>query len=257
MKHLRIFNSMEEFKAAKPSMNTRFVVLEKGTKKVIYSNLKEITEDDIISYDYVDLGLPSGLKWATCNVGATSPCEYGLLYQFGRVDGYAYGDTNHQFRTASQNEADTGDPYTPATTSGKTYNAGDVLDPADDAAYVASSGTMRMPTYIEYQELILNTTNEWVSCRVMDGEHISHNVLGRLFTSKNDSSKKLFFPAAGFYDESYGYFSNAGTNGDYWSSSIYDNNVNRSVSVYFNLGGCNLNASKRYYGSSIRGVFNN
>ena len=96
----------------------------------LVNELPEISEDDITSGDYVDLGLPSGLKWATCNLGATKSCEYGLLYQFGRVDGYAYDDENHQFRTMGENEEDTGSPYIPLTTSGKVYNAGEVLDPA-------------------------------------------------------------------------------------------------------------------------------
>ena len=254
MKHLRIFNSMEEFESAKPSMNTRFVVLEKGTPKIIYSNLPEISEDDIISYDYVDLGLPSGLKWATCNLGATSPCKFGLLYQFGRVDGYGYGYINHQFRSKLLNESETGSQYIPLTTSGKTYNAWDVLDPEDDAAYVASNGAMRMPTYDEYEELLGNTTNEWVSCSVMAEDHISHNVLGRLFTSKSDSSKKLFFPAAGYWNGDY--FSNAGLNGGYWSSSVYDK-IPKGIDFYFHSGVYKFMASYRYYGLSIRGVINN
>ena len=248
---------MEEFESAKPSMNTRFVVLEKGTKKIIYSNLTEISEDDITGGDYVDLGLPSGLKWATCNVGATSPCEYGLLYQFGRVDGYAYGDTNNQFRITTQNKADTGSEYIPLTTSGKTYTTGQILDPADDAAYVASNGVMRMPTIEEYQELLDNTTNEWVSCNVMGGDHTSHNVMGRLFTSKTDSSKNLFLPAAGCFDGSIGSFSNAGSNGYYWSSSVNGSNSNFGRYLGFYSGDCYLHNSSRYYGFSIRGVFNN
>ena len=49
-------------------------------------------------FDYVDLGLPSGTMWATCNVGADKPEDEGLLFQFGRVDGYRFGDANHKFR---------------------------------------------------------------------------------------------------------------------------------------------------------------
>ena len=49
-------------------------------------------------FEYVDLGLPSKTMWATCNVGATKPEDEGLLFQFGRVDGYKYGDKNHKFR---------------------------------------------------------------------------------------------------------------------------------------------------------------
>ena len=61
-------------------------------------------------FKYVDLGLPSGTMWATCNVGATRPEDSGLLFQFGRVDGYKYGDKNNKFTTDDQ-----------ITTSGKVY----------------------------------------------------------------------------------------------------------------------------------------
>lgn len=222
----------------------------------LVNELPEISEDDITKGDYVDLGLPSGLKWATCNLGATKPCEYGLLYQFGRVDGYAYGDANNQFRTTAQNTADTGSQYVPKTTSGKRYGIGEVLVPADDAAYVASNGAMRMPTQEEITELLDNTFNQWVSCRVMGGEHTSHNVMGRLFTSKTDSNKTLFFPCAGCFN-GVNSFNNSDSYGDYWSSSIYENGSNHGINLHFYSSDCRLNHYDRYYGFSVRGVFNN
>ena len=66
-------------------------------------------------YKYVDLGLPSCTMWATCNVGASKPEDEGLLFQFGRVDGYKYGDKN-QFIANNQ-----------TTTSGKTYKRNNIL----------------------------------------------------------------------------------------------------------------------------------
>lgn len=80
---------MEEFEAAKPSMETPYVVLETGTPKVIYSaGIPVITlplgADGVENgYGWIDLGLPSGKKWAMCNVGVNTPCEPGLLFQFG------------------------------------------------------------------------------------------------------------------------------------------------------------------------------
>ena len=56
--------------------------------------MKNMTEN---GYEYVDLGLPSGTMWATCNVGASKPEDEGLLFQFGRVDGYKYGDNSIDF----------------------------------------------------------------------------------------------------------------------------------------------------------------
>ena len=221
----------------------------------LVNELPGITEDDITKGDYVDLGLPSGLKWATCNLGATKPCEYGLLYQFGRVDGYAYGDTNNHFRTMEQNTADTGSQYIPATTSGKKYYDSNVLDPADDAAYVASNGAMRMPTKEEITELLENTTNQWTTCSVMGGDHTSHIVNGILFTSKTDSSKNLFFPAAGHFNGGNGSFGSSGSYGFYWSSSVYESSNGSYLNFYSGL--CYLHSSARYSGFSVRGVLNN
>ena len=68
-------------------------------------------------HEYVDLGLPSGTMWATCNVGADKPEDEGLLFQFGRVDGYKYGDINNKFRTNKQNKQDTENIFIPKTSS--------------------------------------------------------------------------------------------------------------------------------------------
>ena len=111
-------------------------------------------------FEYVDLGFPSGTMWATCNVGAETPEDWGLLFQFGRVDGYEYGDNNNQFRTNKQNKQDTGSKDIPLTTSGKVYNTGDILDLEDDAAYINMGGKWRMPTKDELEELTNYTTYE-------------------------------------------------------------------------------------------------
>ena len=79
-------------------------------------------------FEYVDLGLESGTVWATCNVGADKPEDEGLLFQFGRVDGYKYGDENHRFRSNALNIHDTGSKYVPLTISGKVYKENDILD---------------------------------------------------------------------------------------------------------------------------------
>lgn len=222
----------------------------------LVNELPEISEDDITSGDYVDLGLPSGLKWATCNLGATIPCEYGLFYQFGRVDGYIYGDTNHQFRTKEQNTEDTGSEYIPKTTSGKTYTAGDVLDPADDAAYIASNGKMRMPTAEEMEELFANTTSQWVSCSIMEGDHTSHEVMGLLFTSTKNNNT-LFFPATGAYYGNYGSFYYAGSFGACWCSSVWESDTNKSRYLSFSSEGFGCYERYRYFGLPVRGVRNN
>ena len=161
---------------------------------------------------YVDLKLPSKTLWATCNVGATKPEDEGLLFQFGRVDGYAYNDSNNQFRTNAQNKQDTGNDYIPKTTSGKTYNVGETLQTSDDAAHVNMGGTWRMPTNSELEELINNTTHEVKTI---------NNTPGTLFISKKNGHK-LFIPFAGGW---FGSFTGAEHNAYIWSSFV-DTDVN-------------------------------
>ena len=109
---------------------------------------------------YVDLGLESGTMWATCNVGATKPEDEGLLFQFGRVDGYKYGDKNHKFRPYEQNIKDTGNRYMPLTTSGKVYKRNEILDLEDDSAHVNMGGKWRIPTKDDFEELYDLTIHE-------------------------------------------------------------------------------------------------
>ena len=197
-------------------------------------------------YEYVDLGLPSGTMWATCNVGASKPEDWGLLFQFGRVDGYKYGDKNHKFRKNVQNLLDgSSSEYTPITTSGKIYKANDILDLADDAAHVNMGGAWKMPTKDELEELVNNTTQE---VETING------VKGMLFTS-NINNKILFIPFAGYWCN--GSFAAAGSYASVWSSQVLPSNVNSAcrLSCYSN-GYAYIDYDTRYDAFSVRGVFN-
>ena len=197
---------------------------------------------DVNGHEYVDLGLPSGTMWATCNVGATKPGDEGLLFQFGRVDGYKYGDENHQFKTDD----------TPVTTSGKVYKKNDILDLSDDAAHVNMGGSWRMPTKDELQEFIDNTSHEVT---------IINEVQGMLFISTKPGyeDKQLFIPFI------QGFWVNWG-NGEWldrgsyivyvWSSQVNDSNANAADLLNFNLSGnVAISSSIRSYAYPIRGVF--
>ena len=216
-----------------------------------YVDIPEITEEELPKVDVVDLGLPSGLKWASCNIGANSPCESGLLFQFGRVDGYAYGSN-----LGTSFEAKDGlikKVSNPPTESGKTYTAGEVLTPADDAAYVATKGKMRMPTIEEIDELLSGTENTWCQCTVLGDDHTGHTIYGRLFTSKADTSKKIFIPAAGKFNCS-DPFSGTGSIGDVWSSSVSVDRVNSAYDLSFRSSFCCHGEISRCFGCSVRGV---
>jgi hypothetical protein len=144
---------------------------------------------------YVDLGLPSGLLWATCNVGADTPEGYG--------DYFAWGETEPKsVYTWSTYQYGDGETFTKYTGSdGLT-----TLLAEDDAATANWDNGWRMPTQSEFQELLDNTTVTWTQ---------QNGVNGRLFTASNGNS--LFLPAAGYRFGS----DHAGGNGDYWSSSLY------------------------------------
>lgn len=214
------------------------------------------------SYEYVDLGLPSGLLWATCNVGATSPEEYGLYFQWGDTVGHPSSEASYFiWKNCPYQTVDTGD-YSPTkftkylgstTSSYKDPSATDadalktVLDLEDDAAHVHMGGEWRMPTSTEFQELYDNTTCTWT---------IENGVYGRKFTSKAEGNTNyIFIPAAGeCYNGSVGY---VGSSAYVWSSSLLTSRPCGAYFLYFtsSKGSVNTqNSNYRYYGFSVRGV---
>ena len=194
-------------------------------------------------FEYVDLGLPSKTMWATCNVGASKPEDDGLLFQFGRVDGYKYGDKNNKFRTIGQNRQDTGSSYIPQTVSGNVYRKNDILDLEDDAVYINMGGAWHMPTNNQLEELIDNTTYE---VETING------VKGMLFTSKINN-KQLFIPFAGYW---YGNFYQKVSSTNIWSSQVFASNVNRAYLLYCDSSSnAGISSDYRSYAFSLRGVF--
>ena len=188
----------------------------------------EITLPD--EHEYVDLGLPSGLLWATCNVGAETPEEYG--------DYFAWGETtpkdNYSWGTYQYGDGSTITKYTGS--DGLT-----TLLPEDDAATANWGNDWRMPTHDEWVELYQNTTMTWTQ---------QNGVNGRLFTADNGNS--LFLPAAGYRDLSS--LDGAGSYGDYWSSSLNTGNPGYAWYFYFNSDYRGMSSSSRYYGRSVRAV---
>ena len=155
------------------------------------------------------MGLPSGVQWANCNVGAESLTDEGLFFSWGNVEGHAMGE-GYDF---SQSVYD--------TTPGVAIETDLSLD--QDAARVNLGSPWRMPSSNEFQELVENCTIVWTTL---------NGVYGRLFTS-NVNGNTLFFPAAGFYiGES---LNNRGSNGFYWSSN-YVSATNASY-MFFDSSG--------------------
>ena len=196
-------------------------------------------------FEYVDLGSPSGTMWATCNVGADKPEDEGLLFQFGRVDGYKYDDENHKFKTNAQNLEDgSSSKYVPVTASGKIYKEREILDLADDAAHIHMGGKWKMPTYDEFKELVDNTTHDVVTI---------NGVKGMMFTSYINS-KQLFIPFVGYWYN--GSFAAAGSDATVWSSQVRPFIVDRAYRLYCRSSGdaC-IDSYGRSRAFSVRGVF--
>ena len=187
-------------------------------------------------YEYVDLGLPSGAMWATCNVGATKPEDEGLLFQFGRVDGYLYNDKHNQFKTDD----------TPLTTSGKVYKANDILDLADDAAHVNMGGAWKMPTKDELEELVNNTTQK---VETING------VKGMLFTS-NINKCQLFIPFMQGYWHNGTWYNLDNSYINMWTSQVHDYHINNAYELGCNSSGyVDVCHDGRTFTFSVRGVF--
>ena len=202
-------------------------------------------------FGYVDLGLPSGTLWATCNVGADKPSDSGLYFQWGDIQGYTKEQVGLKKKFASdwsdykwlRNDAFTN--YRNAFV--KYRNSGivlDILDLDDDAANVHMGGSWYIPTPSQIQELIDNTTTSWTT---QDG------VNGRLFTSKTDNSKSIFIPAAGY--ASNGSLHLGGSEAYVWSSMLNTLNVSNGqyLGVYSSYVSLN-NYGCRCNGFSVRGV---
>jgi hypothetical protein len=191
-------------------------------------------------HEYVDLGLPSGLKWATCNVGADSPEEYGDYFAWGEVEPkptydwstYKYGTDWNQLTKYCYDRDYGKDGFTDTKT---------VLDPGDDAATMNWGGTWRMPTIAEQQELIDNCKWNWTT---------QNGVSGYKVTGPNGNS--IFLPAAGYMYE--GTLCRDGSRGHYWSSSLYTDGPDRACYVYCYSDYVVWYGSHRDVGRSVRHV---
>ena len=185
------------------------------------------------NYKYVDLGLPSGLKWATCNVGASSPEQTGLYFAWGETTGYTGEQVTSGVRAFSK------DVYN----SGPAASISANLTLEQDAARANLGGNWRMPTKDDYQELFDNCNVTWVS------NYKEKGVAGRLFIS-NINGNMLFLPAAGTGNNSS--VNNIGSNGYYWTSSWYSSTS--AYQLHFICGEQSFGYYRRYYGRPVRGV---
>ena len=193
-------------------------------------------------HEWVDLGLPSGTLWATCNVGANSPEEYGDYFAWGETEPKDYYDwSNYKWCNGS---------YTTMTkycTKSKYGYNGFVdnkseLDPEDDAAYVNWGPSWRMPTIEQLHELVENCTVQWKP---------QNGVMLPLLTGPNGNT--LFLPAAGRrWGDSFG---GAGSLCYYWSRTLISSDPYRSYYLELSMYGLRWYYSfDRYNGFTVRPV---
>lgn len=206
--------------------NTTYYVRAYATNSEGTAYSQEIsftTLDDgfINGYEYVDLGLPSGVKWATLNVGATAPTERGGVFAWGELEAKAeYLESN-------------------CTTYGLNFDISG--NPEYDAARAQWGGTWRMPTREEYDELLNNCTWEW---------EVQNGVGGKKVTGPNGNF--IFMPITGYqygashYMEDFGY---------YWTSTPVDSYENLSFDFFFDMEyNLSIGWDDRCYGQYIRPV---
>lgn len=166
---------------------------------------------------FVDLGL--SVKWAECNLGATSPEQYG--------DYYSWGETSPKFNYSNSTYDYLSNPS--------------VLPLSRDAANVKLGGRCRMPTDAEWTELRTKCKWTWTQYKGVYGYRV-----------ESVSGNCIFLPAAGWRSD--GQLNNAGSSGNYWSSSLDAGNPSYAYGGYFDSSYVNRSYTRRYDGQSVRPV---
>ncbi len=192
-------------------------------------------------YTYVDLGLPSGTKWATYNVGATKPTEYGDYFAWGETKPKEeYWWNTYKWCKGSD------DSMTKYCTDRKygTVDNKTVLEAEDDAATANWGSAWRMPTEEELDELVEGCDWKWFL------DFNGSGVNGQLGTSKKNGAT-IFLPAAGYRTTT---LNDAGHYGDYWSSSVLKGPSRSAFRLYFHDYNIYSYNYSRYGGLSVRAV---
>ena len=174
-------------------------------------------KNEINGHEYVDLGLPSRIKWATCNVGASSPEDYGKYYLWGETT------TKTEYKTYGKDFSDIKG------------------DSRYDAAKANWGGSWRLPTEEEIRELKENCTWSWTT----QGGKKGYKVTG-------PNGNSIFLPAAGHRIGTI--LSSTGESGDYWTSTPYESDTDKAYVLYFHSGYQGVYWYDRDFGRSVRPV---
>ena len=209
--------------------NCSFITAKKGEKP-----------NPTVTPEYVDLGLPSGVKWATFNVGATKPEEYGDYFAWGETEPkelydwstYKWCDGSYNTLTKYNIDSDYGD-----------VDNKKVLDVEDDVAYVNWGGNWRMPSVDEWNELLSHCSLKWEERNGVSGV--------ALVSVQNGNS--LFLPAAGVYHYDNGLV-NLNVEGWYRTNSLDESRGTISLGFSY-TGSLDWYANDRCFGQPVRPVY--
>ena len=247
-------------------------------EKVDYERVvfDSVADKVYVNSPFVDLGLPSNIKWAKCNVGASTPEETGLFFQWGDTQGYTAeqvgnGEGKKAFSWGDYKFSVDGSP-----SNFSKYNETDVktvLDLEDDAVRANMGGNWRMPTLDDYKELCLNTdiylvptegeevrgTAQGMKERgmgpsgpvIINWESQPQGTLkGMKFYKKGDKQTFMFVPAGGYTANGSVWY--VGQGGGLWTSSLISSGVAWGFGFDSDFGG--LYYRNRFLGFPVRGV---
>ena len=176
------------------------------------------------------------MKWATCNVGADSPTDYGGYYAWGETDEKEYYDwSTYKWCKGSESSLT---KYCTNSSNG-TVDKKTILDPEDDVAHVKWGGSWRMPTKAEVEELCSKCTWTWTSLNGIKGYKV---------TGPNGNS--IFLPAAGYRKDTD--MTLRGLYAYYWTSTLFDNI--KAYCLDFYEGDFSRDSSFRHWGRNVRPV---
>ena len=241
------------------------ILYDAAQKPVSVVTVADITEDELLfmvggtllaysstAHSYVNLGLPSGTLWATCNIGADSPEDYGDYFAWGETTGYTQDTSDGRSFDWASYQHNNGSScaltkYCDQSSHGYNGFTDDLteLELEDDAAYVNWGSDWRMPSLTQFQELINSsyTTTTWTT---------QNGVYGRLITSKSNGNT-LFLPATGCRGDAS--LSNAGSSGFYWSRTLSTDGPSNARLLYFGSDGIYTGYNgTRFVGQSVRPV---
>ena len=209
--------------------NYSFITAKKGEKP-----------NPTVTPEYVDLGLPSGVKWATFNVGATKPEEYGDYFAWGETEPKELYDwSTYKWCDGSYN---TLTKYNTDSEYGVVDNK-KILESSDDVAYVNWGGNWRMPSVDEWNELLSHCSLKWEE---------RNGVSGVVLVSVQNGNS-LFLPAAGVYHYNNGLISQ-NTEGYYRTNSLDESRGTISLGFSY-TGSINWYANDRCFGQPVRPVY--